>query len=63
VRRPLSPIVDDDPSDNMFIECAVKLKADFIVTGDKALRKIGKYKNIQILSPYEFLKVIDKKRL
>jgi len=63
VRRPLSPIVDDDPSDNMFIECAVKLKAGFIVTGDKALRKIGKYQDSQILSPHEFLKVIDKKRL
>jgi len=63
VRRPLSPIVDDEPSDNMFIECALKLKAHFIVTGDKALRKIGKCKNILILSPHEFLKLIDKKRL
>jgi predicted nucleic acid-binding protein len=40
----------------------VKLKADFIITGDKALRRVKQYLGIRILSPQEFLMVIDKNR-
>jgi len=48
--------VKDDPDDDKFIECAVALKADIIITGDKALITIGKYMGIKILTPQEFLK-------
>lgn len=48
-------VVEKDPDDNKFIECAVKLKADYIITGDKALKEIKKYFNIKILSPSDFL--------
>jgi putative PIN family toxin of toxin-antitoxin system len=48
-------IVEKDPDDNMFIECAVALKAGFIITGDKALKAIKEYMNIKIFSPNEFL--------
>jgi len=48
--------VKDDPDDDKFIECAVALKADVIITGDKALKTIGKYMGIKILTPQEFLK-------
>src|SRR4030042_1565651 len=48
--------VKDDPDDDKFIECAVALKADIIITGDKALITIGKYIGIKILTPQEFLK-------
>lgn len=48
-------IVEKDPGDNMFIECAVALKAGFVITGDKALRAIQQYMNIKIVSPNEFL--------
>jgi putative PIN family toxin of toxin-antitoxin system len=47
-----------DPDDDKFIECAVALKAEAIVTGDKALLSLGQYMNIEILSPLEFLKKI-----
>jgi len=59
---PSISIVEEDPSDDKFIAYAVKLKADFIITGDKALKKIVKFQNIRILSPLEFLKAIDKYR-
>ena len=39
----------------MFIECAVALKAGFVITGDKALKAIQQYMNIKIVSPNEFL--------
>ncbi len=48
-------IVEKDPDDNKFIECAVALKADFIITGDKALIEIQDYMSIKIISPKDFL--------
>ena len=49
-------VVEDDPEDDKFIECAVALKAEVIITGDKALKKVGSYMGIRILTPEEFLK-------
>jgi len=48
--------VKDDPTDDKFIACAVKLNAAYIVTGDKALQAIREYHGIKILTPREFLK-------
>ena len=48
--------VQEDPEDDKFIECAVALKAEVIVTGDKALKTLREYMGIKILSPQEFLK-------
>jgi hypothetical protein len=39
---------------NKFIECAVALKARFIVSGDKHLTGIKNYIRIKIISPKEF---------
>jgi predicted nucleic acid-binding protein len=39
----------------MFIECAVALKAKFVVSGDKAFKAIQDHMNIKIVSPREFL--------
>ncbi len=48
-------IVEKDPDDNKFIECAVELNSKFIISGDKALREIGDYMGIKIQSPKQFL--------
>jgi putative PIN family toxin of toxin-antitoxin system len=48
--------VKDDPEDDKFLECAVALKAEVIITGDKALKTMGEYMWIKILTPQEFLK-------
>ena len=47
--------VQGDPDDDKFIECAVALKAQVIVTGDKVLRQMGEYMGIRILAPQDFL--------
>ena len=47
--------VEKEPDDNKFIECAAALKADFIITGDKALLEIQDYMAIKIVSPKDFL--------
>jgi putative PIN family toxin of toxin-antitoxin system len=54
-KTPELHIVEKDPGDNMFIECAVALKAEFVISGDKALKEIKDYMNIKIVSPREFL--------
>jgi putative PIN family toxin of toxin-antitoxin system len=55
-RTPKLSIVKADPDDDKFIECAVALKAEVIITGDRALRDVGGYMGIRVLSPQEFLK-------
>jgi putative PIN family toxin of toxin-antitoxin system len=55
-KTPKLKVVRDDPDDDKFIECAVALKADAIITGDKALRTLREYMGIRILAPQEFLK-------
>ena len=53
-------VVEKDPDDNKFIECAAALKADFIITGDKALLEIQDYMAIKIVSPRDFLSSYKK---
>ena len=48
-----------DPDDDKFISCAVDAKAYYIVSGDKDLLEIGKYKNIEIVTVAEFEKILN----
>jgi putative PIN family toxin of toxin-antitoxin system len=54
-RTPELHVLEKDPDDNKFIECAVALKAEFVITGDKALKAIQEYMNIKVVSPRDFL--------
>jgi len=56
-KTPRIKVVKDDPDDDKFIECAVALKAEVIITGDKAIEVIEQYMNIKILTPQQFLKI------
>jgi putative PIN family toxin of toxin-antitoxin system len=48
-------VVERDPSDNKFLECAVSGKAQVIISGDKDLLSLGRYRQIHIQSPAQFL--------
>lgn len=48
-------VMKQDPDDNMLFECAVELEAKVIVTGDKAVRSVGRYMNVEVATPTEFL--------
>jgi putative PIN family toxin of toxin-antitoxin system len=48
-------VVRRDPSDNKFLECAVAGKANVIISGDKDLLSLGRYRQIRIQSPAQFL--------
>ena len=54
-KTPKIRAVKDDPADDKFIECAVGLKAEVIITGDRAVKALGEYMGIKILSPQQFL--------
>jgi putative PIN family toxin of toxin-antitoxin system len=53
---PKMKVVKGDPEDDKFIECAAALKAEVLITGDKALQTLRDYMGIKILTPQEFLK-------
>ena len=55
-KTPKVKVVKNDPDDDKFIECAMALKAEVIVTGDKAIEAVGEYMGIKILTPQRFLK-------
>ena len=55
-KTPKIRVVKDDPDDDKFIECAVALKAEVIITGDRAIEGLGDYMGIKILIPQQFLK-------
>lgn len=54
-------VVSDEP-DNRILECAVKAKVDFIVSGDAHLLDLKEYKGIRILKPAQFLTLLEKER-
>lgn len=51
------------PEDDLILATAVSGKADYLVTGDKSLRKaVPKYKGVKLVTPDGFLKVLKKAR-
>lgn len=56
-------VIVADPTDNIFLECAIDGKANYIISGDKHLLDLGMYNGIQIIRAREFLikeKYIEK---
>lgn len=47
-------IVNQDEEDNKILECALAARADIIVSGDKHLLNLGKFKKTRILTPRKF---------
>jgi len=47
-------IINEDEEDNKILECALAARADIIVSGDKHLLNLGKFKKTRILTPREF---------
>lgn len=54
-KTPSLHVIDKNPDDNKFVECAVALKAAAVISGDKAVLEIKNYMGIEILTPKDFL--------
>jgi len=48
-----------DPADEKFIACAISGSADFIVSGDKDLTDLKRYKDVRIIGVSEFLRMFE----
>ena len=55
----LNKRISRDPDDDKFIEAAILGACDFVVSGDKDLLTVGSYQGIRIVSPAEFLKIMQ----
>jgi hypothetical protein len=55
IKTPKIQIIKNDPDDDKFIECAIALKADVVITGDREVLAVKEYDGIRILTPQQFL--------
>lgn len=53
-------IIADDPSDNRYVECAVEGHANYLVSGDDHLLKLGTYEEVLIATPRIFVDVMTE---
>jgi len=51
-------VIEHDPTDNRYLECALAGEVEMIVSGDHHLVALGEYRGIQILTPAGFLALL-----
>jgi uncharacterized protein len=59
VNEPVN-LIQADPSDNKFLACARAAQADYIISGDPHLTRLGSFEQVEILPPGEFLKRLQQ---
>jgi putative PIN family toxin of toxin-antitoxin system len=47
-----------DPADDKFISCAFSASAGYVVSGDKDLCDLNRYRSVRIITPADFLKIV-----
>lgn len=52
--------VQEGPSDNIYLDCALEGSADYIVSGDRHLLDLETFRKIPIVSPAAFLKLFGQ---
>jgi putative PIN family toxin of toxin-antitoxin system len=58
VRKSLT-IVEEDPSDNKFLELAETIDADFFISGDKHLLDLKRHKRTRIVTPRALMHLME----
>jgi putative PIN family toxin of toxin-antitoxin system len=51
--------ISRDPDDDKFLACAIAGAADYVVSGDRHLLELGVYEEIRIVTPAEFLVLLQ----
>ena len=54
--------IEEDPSDDMFLACALEGKADFIVSRDPHLRNLKRFQGIEIVDVRTFVERVKKEK-
>jgi uncharacterized protein len=52
--------IEDDPSDDMFLGCAMEAEADYIVSRDPHLRNVKEFRGIEIIDVKTFVERVKK---
>ena len=50
-------VIEEDPEDNVIIDCAVEGKIDYIITKDKHLLNLNEFRGIKIVTPSDFVRI------
>ena len=53
-------VVAEDPDDDKFLECARIANADYLVTNDDHLLRIGEFERTKIVKPSEFRRILHE---
>ncbi|HOI95705.1 MAG TPA: putative toxin-antitoxin system toxin component, PIN family [Syntrophobacter fumaroxidans] len=53
-------IIETDPEDNKFLECALESEADFLITGNTRHFPFEKFHHTRIVSPGEFIHFVAR---
>lgn len=54
-------LLKTDPTDSFILDCAVRSRADFIVSGDPHLRDLHSYRGIPILTPAQAVAELQRR--
>jgi len=57
-KLPKIRVIERDPKDDPVLACALKVKADYIVSKDNHLKDLKEYRGIRIVSSQEFLELL-----
>lgn len=57
---PVLDVIREDPDDNKVLSTAVEGKADYIVTGDSHLLDLRSYKDIPVVTPKGFCRIMER---
>lgn len=52
-------VIQRDPKDNLFLECAIAGSAEYIVTGDNDLLSLNEFKRVKIVKSEELLELLN----
>ena len=52
--------VKEDSDDDMILRCSKSINADYIVSGDRHLLKLKKFRTTKIVSPKEFMDILSE---
>ncbi len=58
-KLPKIRVIARDPKDDPVLACALKVKADYIVSKDDHLKDLKEYRGIRIVSSQEFLELLE----
>jgi len=57
--RRMVKVIREDPSDNRVLECALEGSAKYVISGDKHLLRLKKFRGIRIVRAKEFLDILN----